>query len=270
MTDIMKRNNVKIYGQGEQTILFAHGFGCDQSMWQYIVPAFEKNYRIVLFDYVGSGNSAMEAYTSEKYTSLAGYVQDMLDVVDTLQLQNIRFVGHSISSMIGMRASIERPNTFEQLIMIGPSPCYLNDGVYKGGFDQSDVDELLMLMEMNFDGWASYLAPIAMNAPEQPALAENLEQTFKAGKPLVTREFAEATFLTDHRDQLQFSQVPTLILQCAEDSIVPLEVGEYLSNNLANSEFRLMKAKGHYPHISHPQETIGLIREFFNNGVASH
>lgn len=263
MNDVIVRNNVKVLGEGERTILFAHGFGCDQSMWQYITPAFAKEFRIVLFDYVGSGNSDLTSYATEKYSNLNGYKQDVLDIIDTLELNNIIFVGHSVSSMIGMLASIERPAHFERMIMIGPSPRYLNEGKdYIGGFEKSDITELLDMMEMNFLGWASYLAPIAMNNPELPILTKDLERSFISNDPVIAREFAEATFLSDHRSDLAEATVPTLIMQCSDDSIVPIEVGEYLHRHLKNSTLRLMEAKGHYPHISHPKETIELIQEF--------
>lgn len=263
MNDVIVRNNVKVIGEGERTIVFAHGFGCDQSMWQYIAPIFGEKFRVVLFDYVGSGNSDLTAYTSEKYSSFQGYVQDVLDVIECLGLNNITFIGHSVSSMIGMLASIERPDFFEKLIMIGPSPRYLNDGnAYFGGFEKSDITELLDMMEMNFAGWASFMAPLAMKNPELPMLSKDLERSFISADPRIAREFAEVTFLSDHRETLSKATVPTLIMQCSDDSIVPIEVGEYLHRNLNNSTLRLMEAKGHYPHISHPEETISIINEY--------
>jgi sigma-B regulation protein RsbQ len=262
MNDIMARNNVKVIGEGDRTIIFAHGFGCDQSMWQYITPSFEKRFRIILFDYVGSGNSDLSAYTTEKYSQFSGYVQDVLDIIETLNLNNVIFVGHSVSSMIGMLASIERPDYFDKLIMVGPSPRYLNDGDYVGGFEKSDITELLDMMEMNFTGWASFMAPLAMNHPDHPDLTQQLERSFISTNPVVAREFAEVTFLSDHREALLKSTVPTLIMQCSDDSIVPIVVGEYLHSHLKDSTFRLMEAKGHYPHISHPEETISLINEY--------
>lgn len=263
MNAIIERNNVKVIGQGERTIVFAHGFGCDQRMWSFITPSFQEKFRIVLFDYVGSGNSDLNAYQSEKYNTLQGYVQDVLDIIEAMELKDIIFIGHSISSMIGMLASIERPDYFDKLIMIGPSPCYLNDtNGYHGGFEKSDITELLDMMEMNFAGWASYLAPIVMNNPESPKLSQELEQTFNSADPRIAREFAEVTFFSDYRKDLAKATVPTLIMQCSDDSIVPIEVGEYLHRHLKNSMFRLMEAKGHYPHISHPEETIRCINEF--------
>ncbi|WNN75178.1 alpha/beta hydrolase [Lysinibacillus capsici] len=262
MENIVVRNNVTILGQGDQPLIFAHGFGCDQNMWRFITPAFMDKYKIILFDYVGSGNSDINAYSSEKYQSLQGYVQDLLDIIETLSLQNSIFVGHSISAMIGLLASIQHPDYFKKLIMIGPSPCYLNDDGYRGGFERSDIAELLDMMEMNFTGWASYMAPIAMSNPEQPALTQELKQTFIAADPIIAKEFAEVTFLSDHRSELPKVSVPSLIIQCSEDSIVPISVGDYLHQHLKNSTLQLMEAKGHYPHISHPNETIQCIADF--------
>lgn len=262
MENIVVRNNVTILGQGDQPLIFAHGFGCDQNMWRFITPAFMDKYKIILFDYVGSGNSDINAYSTEKYQSLQGYVQDLLDIIETLSLQNSIFVGHSISAMIGLLASIQHPDYFKKLIMIGPSPCYLNDDGYRGGFERSDIEELLDMMEMNFTGWASYMAPIAMSNPEQPALTQELKQTFIAADPIIAKEFAEVTFLSDHRSELPKVSVPSLIIQCSEDSIVPIGVGDYLHQHLKNSTLQLMEAKGHYPHISHPNETIQCIADF--------
>ncbi|ALC87205.1 sigma factor sigB regulation protein rsbQ [Bacillus sp. FJAT-22090] len=262
MANVIVRNNVKVLGDGEKTILFGHGFGCSQSMWRLMVPFFESKYRIVLFDYVGSGKSDLTAYDPEKYNTLNGYAQDLIEIIEELDLNKVIFVGHSVSSMIGMLASIKRPDYFENIIMIGPSPRYLNDGAYVGGFESSDVTELLDLMEMNFEGWASFMSLLAMQNPEKPMLAQELEKSFTSVDEEITRQFAKVTFLSDHREDLAQSTVPTLIIQCSHDSIVPIEVGEFLHHHLKNSTFRLMKAKGHYPHLSHSEETARLINEY--------
>lgn len=263
MSTVTKRNNVTIAGKGEKTIMLAHGFGCDQSMWRYIVPLLEEDYRLVLFDYVGAGESDFKAYESAKYNTLHGYVQDVLDIIDELQLKNVFFIGHSISAMIGMLASIEQPVCFEKLVMIGPSARYLNDSDgYYGGFEKSDITELLDMMEMNFTGWASYMAPMVMDGSQNPQLTKELEERFVSTAPWIAREFAEVTFFSDHRASLPKANIPTLIIQCSNDSIVPIEAGEYLHTHLQNSTFYLMEAKGHYPHISQPEKTGEIIREF--------
>ncbi|SDO27247.1 sigma-B regulation protein RsbQ [Psychrobacillus sp. OK028] len=263
MSTVLVRNHVKVLGEGDKTIIFAHGFGCDQNMWRYITPFFEKNYRVVLFDHVGSGNSDLTAYDFEKYSTLHGYAQDVLDIIETLKLNDVIFVGHSVSSMIGMLASIERPESFYKLVMIGPSPRYINDGdKYHGGFEKNDVLELLTMMEMNYLSWASFMAPLGMNNPEVPALTAELENSFTRSNPIITRQFAETTFFSDHRADLGQAKVSTLIMQCSDDSIVPLMVGNYLHEHMKNSTLYLMEAKGHYPHLSHPQETINCINNF--------
>lgn len=263
---VIKRNNVKVLGQGEQTIIFAHGYGCEQSMWQYIVPLFEERYRIILFDYVGSGNSDITAYQSEKYSTLEGYKEDILDIIEEMNLQNIIFIGHSISSMIGMLAAIDRPDYFDKLIMIGPSPCYLNDAEgYIGGFERTDIEELFSMMEMNFAGWANYMAPFAMDQSKDSKLTKELENSFVSTNPRVAREFAEVTFFSDYRASIPLVEVPTLIIQCSNDSIVPIGVGEYLHKHLQNSTLQIIDARGHYPHISQPLETAKIILDYITN-----
>ncbi|MGO4109484.1 alpha/beta fold hydrolase [Paenibacillus sp. YAF4_2] len=262
-TDILTRNNVKVFGQGKQTIVFAHGFGCDQDMWRYMVPFFQKDYRIVLFDYVGSGSSQINYYNSDKYNRLEGYAEDVLDIMDTLQMEDAIFVGHSVSGMIGMLASIRESKYFERIIMLGASPRYVNDlPDYYGGFHRDEINELLQMMQMNFIGWASYLAPIVMQNDNRKELSNELEKSFCSRDPHIARQFAEVTFLSDYREELEHSSIPTLILQCSDDSISPPEVGDYLHAHLRNSTLRQMQATGHYPHLSHPEETTKYIKDY--------
>lgn len=264
--DILHRNNVKIFGKGTQPMLFAHGFGCDQNMWRFITPAFENDYQIILFDYVGSGKSDLPAYSVERYGSLSGYTQDVLDICRTLDLKEIIFVGHSVSSVIGALASIREPERFERLILIGPSPRYINDAPdYVGGFERADIEGLLNMMDNNYIGWANYLAPAIMQNAERPELASELEESFCSTDPIIARQFAEATFFSDNRSDLTLVQTPSLIMQCAEDIIAPNQVGEYLERHLPESTLRLMNATGHCPHLSHPDETIQIIKEYLNS-----
>ena len=243
-------------------MLFAHGFGCDQSMWRFITPSFEKDYRVVLLDYVGCGKSDVKAYDAERYSTLEGYAKDILEVCEALELTHVIFVGHSVSSMIGVLAANEQPQRFSHLIMLGPSPCYVNDGDYVGGFEREDIAGLLDTMERNFLGWAQFLAPLAMKNSDRPGLAQELEESFCSTDPDIMRRFAEATFLSDVRAHLPKVRVPSLILQCAEDTIAPACVGSYLQQNLPGSTLRIMKATGHCPHLSHPEETIQLMAEY--------
>ncbi len=250
-------------------MLFAHGFGCDQNMWRYVTPAFEDDYRIVLFDYVGSGKSDMAAYDSERYSTLSGYARDVLDVCHVLDLHDVIFVGHSVSSMIGVIAANAEPHLFSDLILVGPSPRYINDAPdYVGGFERSDIDGLLETMDRNYIGWANYLAPAIMKNPDHPELADELTESFCSTDPVVARQFAEATFFADNRADLAGVRVPSLILQCSEDIIAPQEVGEYLHRNLPDSTLRTMRATGHCPHMSAPEETIQLIKEYLTVAVA--
>ena len=260
---ILQRNNVRVLGQGTRTMLFAHGFGCDQNMWRFLLPAFESDYRLVLFDYVGSGRSDIDAYCEERYATLDGYVEDVLDVCRALSLRDAIFVGHSVSCVTGMLAANREPERFGDLILIGPSPRYINDPPdYIGGFEQQDIEGLLELMDKNYLGWASFLAPNVMKNADRPEFAVELESSFCSTDPRVARRFAQATFLSDNRADLQHVRVPSLILQCSDDMIAPLAVGTYLHEQLAQSTLKVMKATGHCPHMSHPEETIESIRNY--------
>lgn len=261
--NILARNNVKVSGQGTRPILFAHGFGCDQNMWRFVTPAFEDDYRIILFDYVGSGKSDLQAYSPERYGHLDGYTQDVLDICAALELKNIIFVGHSVSGVVGMLASIREPERFERLILVGPSPRYINEPPdYVGGFERADIIGLLDVMEKNYIGWANFLAPVVMKNPERPELTQELEESFCSTDPKIARRFAEATFFSDNRGDLAKVTIPSLIMQCSEDAIAPSKVGEYLRRHLPLSTLRVMRATGHCPHMSHPEETIQIIKEY--------
>jgi sigma-B regulation protein RsbQ len=263
VTDVLKRNHVTVSGRG-QPLLFAHGFGCDQTMWRFITPAFEENYRIVLFDYVGAGKSDLSAYDFEKYAMLDGYAEDVLDICHALELRDVIFVGHSVSSMIGVLAANREPDLFQRLIMIGPSPRYINEGSYVGGFERADIEGLLDLMDKNYIGWANFLAPVVMKNDDRPELAGELQASFCSTDPGITRRFAETVFLGDNRADLPGVRVPSLILQCSEDAIAPVEVGTYLKHTMPESTLLRMKATGHCPHLSHPGETIDAIRSYLS------
>jgi sigma-B regulation protein RsbQ len=268
-SNILIRNNVRVVGKGTRPMLFAHGFGCDQNMWRFVTPAFEENYRIVLFDYVGSGKSDLRSYSAERYGTLDGYAQDVLDICDALELTDVIFVGHSVSCVVGMLASIREPERFSRLILIGPSPRYINDPPdYVGGFERADITGLLDVMEKNYIGWANYLAPVIMKNQERPELTSELEQSFCSTDPQIAHRFAEVTFFSDNRADLPKVPVPSLIMQCSEDAIAPTEVGEYLSRHLPGSTLRVLEATGHCPHMSHPDETIRVIREYLGAGTA--
>ncbi|HEY0369521.1 MAG TPA: alpha/beta hydrolase [Chthoniobacterales bacterium] len=267
--DVLRRNNVKVFGAGTQPMLFAHGFGCDQNMWRFVTPAFADRYKIVLFDYVGAGKSDVSAYDPRRYGSLEGYAQDVLEICEALDLRDIIFVGHSVSSVIGVLAANRAAERFERLIMVGPSASYINDADYVGGFERKDIEGLLEMMDKNYLGWASFLAPAVMKNANDPALTAELEQSFCATDPKIARRFAEITFLSDNRADFPKLQVPALIMQCTEDMIAPIPVGEWLARQIPHNTFRLMKATGHCPHMSAPAETIAVINDYLNLPVAA-
>src|SRR6201991_4380538 len=261
-SSIELRNNVRILGSGSQTMIFAHGFGCDQNMWRYIVPAFEQDYRIVLFDYVGSGKSDLSAYNASRYGSLNGYADDLLEICLDLDVKNGIFVGHSVSCMIGIIASIRNPSTFSKLILIGPSPSYINDGEYFGGFERSDIEDLLEMLDNNHSGWRAMMAPIIMGNSDRAELAAELEASFCKTDPIHAQHFARVTFLSDNRSDLLKLRSRTLILQCDKDAIAPVNVGEYVQRCVPQSQLIVMEATGHCPHLSSPGVVAEAIRNF--------
>lgn len=264
MLSTVRRNNVKISGRGTQPIMFAHGFGCDQQSWQFITDAFEDDYKVILFDYVGAGHSDLSAFDPSKYSSLEGYAEDVLDICEELDLRNVIFVGHSVSSMIGILAANKNPEYFEKLILIGPSPRYLNDEGYVGGFERKDLENLFEFMDSNYLGWSSTMAPAIMGNPDRPELGQFLTTSFCTTDPDIARSFARATFFSDNREDLKKVSKPSLTLQCSDDIIAPEQVGEFVRQHTPGNTLYQMKATGHCPHISAPGETIKAIKEFLN------
>ncbi len=260
---ILERHNVNIIGNGRKTILFAHGYGCDQIMWRFLTPAFE-DYRVVLFDLVGAGKSDISKYSREKYATLGGYADDVLEIIHAVSAAPAIFVGHSVSSMIGVLAAIKQPGAFERLVLVGPSPCYLNDGDYLGGFTKSDIDGLLQTLDENHLGWSKAMAPVIMKNEDRPELATELAESFCRTDPEIAKHFARVTFLSDNRADLPLLKVPCLVLQCSEDSIAPLNVGEYVHRHLVDSSLVQLRATGHCPHLSGPEETTHAIREYLS------
>jgi sigma-B regulation protein RsbQ len=259
----LARNNVKVFGAGASSMLFAPGFGCDQTMWRFVAPAFADRYQIVLLDYVGFGSSNRQSYSVERYGDLRGYAEDVLDVCRALALNDVIFVGHSISGMIGLLASLSDPARFARLVLIGASACYINDPPgYVGGFDRDNIHELLDLMERNYTGWASFLAPLVMKNAGRPELAQELEESFRASDEAIARAFAAVTFLSDNRAILAQVTVPSLLIQCLEDIMVPPEAADFLHEHLPLSTCQPLHAVGHYPHLSNPAETIRVIEAY--------
>jgi sigma-B regulation protein RsbQ len=260
--DVLNRNNVSQFGEGDRVIMFAHGFGCDQHMWAPVARQFASGFRVVLFDYVGAGKSDLSAYDPARYGSLDGYADDVVEIGRELDLTDAIFVGHSVSAMIGALASLKAPGMFSQLVMVGPSPRYIDDGEYRGGFSDSQIDELLEFLAENHLGWSAAMAPAIVGNPDRPELGAELENSFCSTDPDIARDFAGVTFRSDNRGDLSRITARTLILQCQQDIIAPIQVGEYVRDHIPNSEYRLLDATGHCPNLSAPDEVAAAIRAF--------
>ena len=266
MTDIIQRNNVRVIGQGEQAMILAHGFGCNQNVWRHFV-VYQAQFKLVLFDYVGAGQSDLSAYDSNRYSTLTGYAQDVLDIIEALNLTNVIFIGHSVSCMVGVKAAILQPTYFSKLIFVAPSPYYINEGDYVGGLDQEDLINLLTLMDSNYLGWSSFLGPQVMGNADRPELGEELTANFCATDPDIAKEFARVTFLSDNRADLEKLQIESLTLQCQDDILAPLEVGYYIEKKAKNNTLIILQATSHCPHLSAPEETMAAINAYLPVGT---
>jgi sigma-B regulation protein RsbQ len=265
MLNVRERNQVTVRGTpAGRPMLFAHGFGCDQEMWRFVAPDFEVDHRVVLFDHVGSGKSDLSAYDPAKYGSLEGYASDVVDICRELELTDVVFVGHSVSAMIGVLAYRQAPELFGALVMIGPSPRYVDDGDYVGGFSRTDILGLLDSLDANHLGWSTQMAPVIMGNGDRPELAAELTNSFCSTDPDIARQFARVTFLSDNRDDLAAVRVPTLVLQCSADVIAPEPVGTYVHEHIAGSVLTHLAATGHCPNLSAPEETTAAIRAFLS------
>jgi sigma-B regulation protein RsbQ len=268
--DLISRNNVRVHGRPDgQPMVFAHGFGCDQNMWRFVAPAFEDDFRVVLFDHVGAGASDLSAYDPARYATLDGYADDLNALCEALDLRDVILVGHSVSSMIGALAvGRADPGRYAKLVMVAPSARYIDDEGYVGGFTRADIDELLESLESNYLGWSSAMAPVIMGNADRPDLGEELSASFCRTDPDIARQFAKATFLSDNRADLAAVNVPTLVLQCSNDAIAPVEVGRFVHEALPESTFVMLEATGHCPNLSAPEATTAAIRDFV--GVGAH
>jgi sigma-B regulation protein RsbQ len=246
-------------------MVFAHGFGCDQSMWRFVWPAFADRFQIVLFDHVGLGGSDVSAYDADRYASLDGYARDVLEICAELDLRDVTFVGHSVSAMVGVLAQIMEPDRFARLVLVGPSPRYVDDAGYVGGFSRADIDELLETMDGNYLGWSSAMAPVIMGNGDRPELSDELENSFCRADPEIAKGFARATFLSDNREDLPRVTAPCLVLQCADDAIAPAEVGAYVDRMLPESTLVTLAASGHCPNLSAPEATVAAIEAYLSS-----
>ncbi|MGY4510226.1 alpha/beta fold hydrolase [Bradyrhizobium sp. USDA 3650] len=262
MAGVIERNNVHVRGAGSRAMMFAHGFGCDQNMWRFVAPAFEKDFRTVVFDHVGAGGSDLSAYDRSKYSSLGGYADDVVEIGRELDLQDAVFVGHSVSGMIGVLAAQKAPGMFGKLVLIGPSARYIDDEGYVGGFSAKQIEELLQFLESNHMGWSAQMAPAIMGNPDRPELGAELTNSFCRTDPEIAKAFARVTFTSDNRKDLPFVSVPTLVLQCSEDIIASQEVGDYVNRSIPKSRMIVLKATGHCPNLSAPDEVVDAMRTF--------
>jgi sigma-B regulation protein RsbQ len=262
--DLQHRNNINILGTGVTTMVLVHGFGCDQSMWRHMVPAFQDTFRIVLLDLVGSGGSDLSAYDQTKYSTLHGFADDLIEVIDQYGDGPVVLVGHSVSAMIGLLAANAAPEKFLTQIMVGPSACYIDDAGYRGGFSKEDIDDLLDTMAGNYLGWSSTMAPAIMGAPDKPELGIELTNSFCRTDPDIAKHFARVTFLSDHRADLSACTIPTLILQCSDDLIAPREVGEFIHRAISGSKLTVIDNNGHCPHLSAPDASVAAIQKYLH------
>jgi sigma-B regulation protein RsbQ len=260
--DIQTRNNVHVSGRGNRAMIFAHGFGCDQNMWRFVAPEFERDFKIVLFDHVGAGGSDLSAYDKTRYSSLHGYADDLVEIGRYLGLKDAVFVGHSVSAMIGLLASLKAPELFDRMVLVGPSPRYIDDGDYVGGFSEKQIAELLEFLEDNHMGWSAAMAPSIMGNPDRPELGEELTNSFCRTDPEIAKAFARVTFTSDNREDLSKVVTPTLILQCSEDIIASEQVGKFVNSQIPKSEIIFLKATGHCPNLSAPAEVVSAIRAY--------
>ncbi|MFJ9339212.1 alpha/beta fold hydrolase [Streptomyces sp. NPDC101733] len=263
--DVRDRNRVKVSGRaGAPVLMLAHGFGCDQNMWRLVLPALERDFTVVLFDHVGAGRSDLSAWTKERYSSLEGYTEDVLEICRALDLGPVTFVGHSVSAMMGVLAAARHPEHFASLVLLAPSPCFIDDpeAGYRGGFSTEDIEELLQSLDANYLGWSGAMAPVIMGNPDRPELGEELTNSFCATDPDIQRVFARVTFLSDNRADLARVTVPTLVVQCSSDAIAPPEVGAFVRERIEGSRLVTLNATGHCPQLSAPEETSAVIAEF--------
>ncbi|HUR05552.1 MAG TPA: alpha/beta hydrolase [Nonomuraea sp.] len=263
MGDIGTRNHVVVSGRADgPTVMLSHGFGCDQNLWRLVAPALARDFRVVLFDHVGAGRSDLSDWRPERYATLDAYAEDILRICRELDLTEVVFVGHSVSAMMGVLAAIQEPQRFAKLVLLVPSPCYIDDEGYRGGFSRADIDELLESLDSNYLGWSAAMAPVIMGNPDRPELGEELTNSFCRTDPVIARTFARVTFLSDHRAELAKVSVPTLVIDCVEDVIAPPEVGAFVHAQIDGSRLVTLPATGHCPQLSAPEATIEAIASF--------
>ena len=261
-SDVLRRNHVQVLGTGSRTLVFAHGFGANQTIWRRQVEVLSSRYRVLLFDHVGHGRSDLAAYSPRRYGSLQGYAADLLEVLSAAEVERVHYVGHSMSAMIGLLAAIAQPERFERLLFLGASPRYVNEDGYRGGFDQEDIDGIYESMSANYHAWAAGYAGAVMD-PERPHLAQEFAETLSAVRPDIAQAVIRIIMESDHRADLPRLTVPTMVVQANRDLAVPEEVGRYLAIHIPRAEYQVINAVGHFPHVSAPEETNRAISSYF-------
>lgn len=266
--DVLKRNRVVITGRtGAPVVVLAHGFGCDQGLWRLVTPLLAEQFEVVLFDHVGSGRSDPSAWDAQRYSTMAGYADDIREVCRAIDRGPVIFVGHSVAAMMGVLAAAAEPELFRGLVLLAPNPCFIDDPAneYRGGFSADDIDELLESLDANYLGWSGAMAPVIMGNPQRPELAQELESTFCRTDPEIAQVFARVTFLSDNRDDLAAVSVPTLVAECANDAIAPAGVGEFVRSRITDSRLVTLDATGHCPQLAAPEETAAAITGFVHD-----
>lgn len=260
---VLQRHNVNRSGAGGgRPLIFAHGYGCDQNVWQPVASALAADHEVVLYDCAGCGMADPTVYDPVRHATLEGHADDLIAICEAAELDRPVLMAHSVGTMIGVLAAQRRPHLFDSLVLLAPSPSYLNDGDYVGGFERDDIDRLLDTLDSNHFGWARMMAPVIMGNLDRPELAGALGDSFCRMDPAVARHFARVTFLADHRNALAEVPVPSLLLQCSDDDLAAPSIGEYLARRMPDSELVHLAATGHCPHMSAPAEVVQTVAGF--------
>ncbi|XP_044469105.1 probable esterase KAI2 [Mangifera indica] len=266
---VEEAHNIKVVGSGEQTIVLAHGFGTDQSVWKHLVPHLLEDYRVVLYDNMGSGATNPDYFDFNRYATLEGYAYDLLAIFEELKIESCIFVGHSVSCMVGAMASISRPDLFTKIVMISGSPRYLNDVDYFGGFEQEDLYQLFEAMRSNYKAWCSGFAPLIVGSDMDSVAVQEFSRTLFNMRPDIALSVAQTIFQSDMREILSLVTVPCHIIQSMKDLAVPVVVSEYLHQNLGgDSIVEVMSSDGHLPQLSSPDIVIPVLLRHIRQDIA--
>ncbi len=258
----LRKNNVSISGSGSKTLVFVHGYGCDQSMWRFVAPQFELSHRVVLYDLTGMGQSDLSEYDFKAYRTLQRHADDLTAILEDLEVSDGVLIGHSVGATIACLAALKCPERISALALVAPSPSFMNDAAYTGGFDREALEGLVNLMDENFLGWTSRVTPTIAGEDRAGETAAELTQSFCRTDPAIAKHFGRITFLADHRADMKRVEAPAAIIQCTDDALAPVDVGVWLSENMKRGTLKFIEATGHCPHMTEPAKTTEAIREF--------